>query len=230
MFWQETEPKKTTPVPEDVVDFELRIQCAALPVDHAYALFEALDPLIPWLKDEPHAGIHPIHVAETAHGWIRPKDPDALLHLSRRVRLVLRLPRTRIEDAKRLEGQTVIVAGNALTMLSAETRPLRRSTTLFARRFVVSAGEQEEALLRRVGDALTAMDVHPGKLLPGREGGLRTPHGELHVRRLMVGDLKLEESFTLQREGLGPCRHLGCGLFVPHKSVAAARVQPGGDA
>ncbi|MDE0301598.1 MAG: type I-MYXAN CRISPR-associated protein Cas6/Cmx6, partial [Gammaproteobacteria bacterium] len=29
-----------------------------------------------------------------------------------------------------------------------------------------------------------------------------------------------EQSVNLQRQGLGPERLLGCGLFLPHKSIA----------
>jgi hypothetical protein len=31
----------------------------------------------------------------------------------------------------------------------------------------------------------------------------------------------------LQRRGLGPWRHMGCGLFIPHKDIAA--VKPAAD-
>jgi hypothetical protein len=29
------------------------------------------------------------------------------------------------------------------------------------------------------------------------------------------------DSLAVQCAGMGPARHLGCGLFVPHKGVAA---------
>ena len=41
---------------------------------------------LPWMVDEPQAGIHLIHGAESGNGWIRPQEPDALLILSRRTR------------------------------------------------------------------------------------------------------------------------------------------------
>ena len=37
----------------------------------------------------------------------------------------------------------------------------------------------------------------------------------------MLHDLKLEQSALLQQVGLGEHRKLGCGIFVPHKSIAA---------
>jgi hypothetical protein len=36
---------------------------------------------------------------------------------------------------------------------------------------------------------------------------------------LMIADLEIEESVRLQQSGLGPYRHLGCGVFIPHKDI-----------
>jgi CRISPR/Cas system CSM-associated protein Csm4 (group 5 of RAMP superfamily) len=34
----------------------------------------------------------------------------------------------------------------------------------------------------------------------------------------MVAELSYEDAITLQEQGLGPHRTLGCGLFLPQKS------------
>jgi hypothetical protein len=39
------------------------------------------------------------------------------------------------------------------------------------------------------------------------------------TRSLMLADLDFEQSQLLQRRGIGPGRHHGFGLFVPHKAV-----------
>ncbi len=41
----------------------------------------------------------------------------------------------------------------------------------------------------------------------------------------MVADLTVEESITLQQRGLGAGRKLGCGLFIPHKAIAAMKAE-----
>jgi hypothetical protein len=37
----------------------------------------------------------------------------------------------------------------------------------------------------------------------------------------MIADLTSQDSITLQEQGLGEGRKIGCGLFVPHKDIKA---------
>jgi len=37
----------------------------------------------------------------------------------------------------------------------------------------------------------------------------------------MLAELTPEESVDIQQSGLGPHRHLGCGLFLPMKGIQA---------
>ena len=57
--------------------------------------------------DEEGAGVHPIQVAISAHGWERPAGADDLLHLSKRTRLVIRIPRHRSRDQPANDLMTV---------------------------------------------------------------------------------------------------------------------------
>lgn len=224
MYWEEEQHNETIPTPDTVLDLSFTIQCDTLPVDHAWSLFAALAPLLPWLEDDPIAGIHPIHVAESAHGWIRPEAPDALLHLSRRTRLVLRLPKERVTDTYRLSGKTIDIDSHAMTIGKPTELPLSRSTSLFSRRVVIEENEDEEAFLQRQIDALHKIGVKPKKLLPGLAHPLHSPGGQICGRLLSLEGLDLEESFRLQINGLGPDRHLGCGIFIPHKPLTNVRL------
>ena len=102
MYWEEDKQTDNTHVVDDVVDLVFGIQCKSLPVDHIYALSASIQKELPWLNEEPVAGVHSIHVAASGNGWMRPHDPDALLPLSQRTRLELRVPKHRIDDARRL--------------------------------------------------------------------------------------------------------------------------------
>ncbi len=82
MFWQDQEDKKQKfVVPDNVVDLSFKVQCKQLPLDHAHALSQTIQQALPWFAEEPQAGIHLIHGAESGNGWIRPQDPDAILSL-----------------------------------------------------------------------------------------------------------------------------------------------------
>jgi CRISPR-associated protein Cas6 len=220
MYWQEESHDETTEVTDEVVDLVFALRCRCLPVDHVHALSQAVQDLLPWLESEPYAGLHAVNVAASGNGWVRPEDPEALLHLSRRTKFELRVPKHRIEEAQQLEGATLDVGGHEFTIQQASVRPLSTITTLFTRAL---ATEQdlldEEAVLDWVSVQLKALNIIPRKMLCGTEHHIETPERRIPTRSLMIADLEVEESLRLQQHGLGPYRLLGCGLFIPHKDI-----------
>jgi CRISPR-associated protein Cas6 len=228
MFWQETRKDEVSVIPDEVTDIVYQIRCRTLPVDHAWALSEAVRRVLPWIENESGAGVHTIHVADSGNGWMRPAGADDLLYLSRRTRLQLRIPHHRVDDAMQLTGRTLDVAGHAMAVEKAALRPLSSQTTIFARYVVSATGQNEAAFLAaRVGE-LEDMDVRPTKMLCGIEKHLATPGGPVRTRSLMIADLTLPESIRVQQRGLGPMRVVGCGLFLPHKDIRELHPQPGG--
>lgn len=219
MYWQERADEGAENIPDDVVDVVFGIACRALPVEHAYALWSAIERVLPWLRDEPGAGIHPIHVADSGNGWVRPDGPNDLLHPSRRTKLVLRVPKARIPETERLSGQTLDIAGNVLRVEAASVRLLSPLTTIFSRYVVIERAMDENAFMAEASTQLRGLGVQPKKMLCGIEHGIATPAGPLRTRSLMLAELTPAEALTLQQRGLGPMRHLGCGLFIPHKDI-----------
>ena len=219
MYWQERADEGTDVIPDDVVDVVFGIACRALPVEHAYALWSAVGGVLPWLRDEPGAGIHPIHVADSGNGWMRPGRPDDLLHPSRRTKLVIRVPKARVADTERLSGHTLDVAGNALRVDAASVRRLSPLTTIFSRYVAIERALDENAFLAEALAQLNGLGVKPKKMLCGIEHSIATPDGPLRTRSLMLAELTPAEALTVQQRGLGPMGHLGCGLFIPHKDI-----------
>jgi CRISPR-associated protein Cas6 len=219
MYWQETKSEERHAIPDDIVDVAFGIVCRCLPVDHAWALAEAVRVVLPWIAQEPAAGIHPLFVADSGNGWMRPEEPDDLLYPSRRTKLLLRLPRSRVRDAERLCGASLDIAGFAFAVEKASVRPLSELTTIFSRFVVLEGAEDEREFLAEAHKRLEAMDIRPRKMLCGIERQIGTPEGKIRTRSLMLADLTVAESVRLQQEGLGPHRTLGCGLFVPHKGI-----------
>jgi CRISPR-associated protein Cas6 len=226
MYWEEDEQAEKITAGNDVVDLVFGLNCRCLPVDHMFALSQAVQKILPWLKDEAAAGLHTINVATSGNGWTRPDDPNALLHLSKRTRLELRVPAHRIEDAKKLEGARLDVAGNSLEIKTAAERPLSTLTTLFSRALATNddiAGEEQ--VLDWIYVQLKALDIKPRKMMCGTEHFIATPKAPIRTRSLMIAGLEKEESLRLQQQGLGPHRHLGCGLFIPHKGIDDIRAK-----
>ena len=209
--------------PGEIVDAVFAIACRSLPVDHAWALSEAIQAALPWFTEEPAAGLHTIHGAESGSGWTRPEGADARIELSHRAKLALRLPRHRVEAAAALVGLTLQVCGSPLTVQGLSIRPLSRITTLFSRHVVVGAAGEEPAFLAAAGAELGALGIRPERMLCGRVSLVATPERTCRARSLMVAGLAPEQSLALQRRGLGEGRAFGCGLFIPHKDIADLR-------
>lgn len=215
MYWQEDPQPSSTPVPDDVVDVVYAIRCTRLPVDHAQALSDAILERLPWFATETYAALHTIHVAESGNGWVRPED---FIHLSRRTRLTLRLPKERVTDAQQLIGKTLSIEGNALIIGDTTLRPLSTITTIFAR-YVATDAADEQKFMADALQRLRELNIRPKKMLCGMENNVRTRAGDLSTRSLMLAELTPDESLNLQRHGLGSHRHLGCGVFIPHKDI-----------
>ena len=223
MLWEDTSAAQEWHDPGDIVDAVFAIACRSLPVDHAWALSQEVQAALPWFAEETAAGLHPIHGAASGSGWMRPEGPDALLQLSRRARLVLRLPRERLDDATALVGRTLDVAGWPLRVDSVSVRPLARITTLFARGVMLGDADDESVFLAAAARELETLGIAAAKMLCGRESLLATPRETYRTRSLMLAELTPAQSIALQRQGLGEARKLGCGVFIPHKDIADVR-------
>ncbi len=229
MYWQEDTPEQKSESPGEVVDLAFRIDCRALPMDHAQALSQAVRALLPWFDDEPLAGIHLIHGAGSQNGWYRPEEtPDAVLHLSRRARMTLRVPIARVAAARGLRGAKLNIGGkHSLVVGEAQVKILDASATLFARYVAATEDEDEESFVHWVAEELKGMGIRVRKILCGKSHFINISDGRLFTRSVMVADLDREESLRLQHRGIGPHRKLGCGLFIPHKSIAPVKKAAG---
>ena len=208
---------------DEVVDAVFAIECRSLPVDHAWALSAAIQSALPWFAGEPQAGLHTVHGAASGAGWVRPEGEDALLQLSRRTRLVLRLPGHRLADAAALTGRTLDVAGSPMRVGRLVPRPLLRIASLFSRSVIFEGAGDEAAFVAAANEALRALGVEASTMLCGREVTLATPEGAFRTRSLMLTVATPAQSLLLQSHGLGEARKLGCGVFIPHKDVADLR-------
>ena len=230
MRWQEESDGETAAIAADAVDVAYRLSGRWLPVDHACALRAAVVRILPWLEDEPAAGIHSIHGAASGNGWERPgRDTGELLSLSRRTRLVLRVPVRRAEATSGLCERRLVVGGCEVVTGARQPRPLKPAGTVFARYVMDEEGGGEERFVERVASALEALSVSPRKLLCGRSHRIVSAQRALTARSLMIADLGPEESLAVQCRGIGPGRLLGCGLFVPHKDIGPVRRSAGDD-
>ena len=220
MYWEQDTSRQSKIIPNDIVDVVFGITCRTLPVDHAYSLSCAIRETLVWFEEEPDAAVHTIHVAASGNGWYRPDSSAQLLYPSRRTKLILRIPKERVENARSLIGKTLDVAGNVLTINNMNQKPLSDITTIFARYIVAENANNEMEFLSEIMSILQRMGIKPKKMLCGKETSLAVDDGAIVTRSLMLADLSFAESMLLQQKGLGSYRWMGCGIFLPHKDIS----------
>lgn len=205
---------------EEIVDVAFRLPGGRLPVDHAYALLGEVSKALPWFAGEAAARLHLVHTAGAGSGWIPPDESSGEeLHLSRRTKLTLRIPKRRADDAMALTGHNLNISGYALTPGAAKVLPLLPAGTLLARHVVSEDKESESRLMSRFTETLRGHGVTGATLLCGRAHRIVTPDGVIHTRSLVVTNLDPEGALSLMRNSIGPAGKLGCGIFIPYKRI-----------
>lgn len=193
----------------EVVDLVFALHGDAIALDYADSLWRAVRARLPWLDEDLAAGVHPL-------AGVSPGDRE--LYLTRRARLVLRLPIEKAEPARALCGARFDLDG-AVEVGEASQRALSQIKTLYSS-FVTVGTAAEDEFIATCSARLSAAGI-AAQLVCGKARVGRAPEGDWHGFSLMLFGLTVEDSLRVQREGLGGERKRGCGIFVPHKSVAA---------
>jgi len=223
MFWNEEEKPEEFTAPDNVIDLSFKVSCKQIKLDHAWALTEAVSQLLPWLKDESQSAVHHIYIPQSGNGWVRADEfEDEVIQLSRRTRLKIRIPKSRLHETQSLTGKTITIDGDELTFGQSDQQLLSTLTTIVARHVhVPDTNDSEEAFLNAINEQIRAMGISARKMLCGKSHQLKTPEGLIRTRSLMVADITPEESIRLQENGVGHYYTYGCGVFIPQKGITA---------
>jgi len=198
---------------DEVTDIVFSLRGSSVMPDYPAPLRKALRVSLPWLAEESEAAIHPL--ARTGRG-------QGALFIGRHTRLILRLPQRRIAEAYALCGQVLEIGADAkLEVGVASLRPLRPTAVQYSS-FVTLGIAAEADFLVEAERLLSGLGIDC-QLVCGK--AQTAPGGEnedmLRGYSLMLHGLTLANSLRIQHAGLGDGRMLGCGIFVPHKTVAA---------
>ncbi len=217
-MWVDDE-KQTLSESSEMIDVTFRIQCKILPYDHAYQLSSQILQYLPWLENSKNSGIQSLHGPESGNGWVRPEDED--IFLSKRTRLVLRVPRTERDKTSELEGKELTVHGNKIVVGSSNIKPFLVVPDLICRFVICNSNCDENSFLQDVSEQLIKHGINLKKAICGKTKKIYLKDKLTDVRSLMIADLKKEDSIKLQDIGVGTGRLYGCGIFLPHKSLDA---------
>jgi CRISPR-associated protein Cas6 len=194
-----------------MVDIVFSLEEGTLGDDHASALAMAVRRVLPWFDEEPEAGILPLSGLAKGNG---------VRFVGRRSRLALRLPVHRSASAESLAGASLDLDGVQLRLGAATVRPLFPARGVVYSHFVSVGLDDEIEFLARCKSLLAERGLKP-QLITGKACEVNTPAGTVRGFSLMLHGLGPAASLAIQESGLGAHRALGCGLFVPHKSVVA---------
>lgn len=194
---------------KDATDLVFPLSGSVLRPDYAAPLWQSLCLLLPWLNEEPLAGIHPL--AGTSAG-------EGVLYLGHRARLTLRLPQRRVADAHALSGR-VLDLGAGIEIGRARLRAFIPTPAQYSP-FVSMGSALEEEFLALCATRLAEMGVK-GNMVCGRAQVKSGEAGEIRGFSLLLHGLTEAHALSIQELGLGEARKLGCGIFVPHKTTTA---------
>lgn len=192
-----------------VKDLAFDLSAGEIPADHGHELFRELLRYLPWLAETPGVGVLPVHGAPTGRN-------DNLV-INKRVKLILRLPVDRQADAAALTGRVLKTSADEIRVGECKEKPLTPYATLYSP-FVVTGSADEAGFFAEAGAELERMGIKAG-MICGKRRRMRLPEGEVSGFSLMLHDVDLLQSLTVQERGLGKYRQYGCGIFVPHKSI-----------
>jgi len=194
-----------------MVDVVFSLEEGTVGDDHADALSLAIREVLPWFDEEPDAGILPLSGLAKGNG---------VRFVGRRSRLALRLPLHRSDSACALSGTRLDLDGVGLKVGAGSLRRLFPARGVVYSHFVSVGTGDELEFLDRCKSLLAERSLKP-QLITGKARELRTGDGPVFGFSLMLHGLGAADSLAVQESGLGRHRALGCGLFVPHKSVVA---------
>ena len=206
--WPEQKPEEYTP---QKIDLQFDLVGSTIPADSAMLLSQALLTILPWLGDE-GSGIQLLKGAETNSG-------DTTVNLNRRSKLFLRIPKTQVTETEILIGQSLNLDGHRVQVGNFKTRAFTPFSNIYAH-FVDTGSAGEEQFVQDVMRELEGEFQLRCGFICGKQQTLRAPSGVIYGYSLMLHDLPPHKSLRLQDEGMGHNRLLGCGIFIPHKSIA----------
>ena len=177
--------------------------------DHSFALEQAVKAVLPWFDEESDAGILPLSGLARGNG---------VRFVGRRSRLILRLPNRRLASADFLIGKHFDLGGEVLVG-AAEQCAIFPARVVYSAVVTMDTADEVEFMARC--NAIFAQRGLTPQMVTGKARQLSFADGIVHGFSLMLHGLNAAQTVALQEAGLGAHRGLGCGIFVPHKSVAA---------
>jgi CRISPR-associated protein Cas6 len=215
-MWEEEEKFEEK---SSMIDVAFKIECKILPYDHISELSKALTNLAPWMLKNNLIGVHTLHGPDFGNGWVRSENDE--IFLSKRTRLIIRIPKADINKIKLIEGSTINVLNNDIKIGKSIIKPFLVVRDLICRSVLCNQNQTEENFLFEIKEQLNIHGISIKKAICGKTKIMIIEGKNQFTRSLMIADLSKDHSILLQDLGIGSGRIYGCGILLPHKSIDA---------
>lgn len=177
--------------------------------DHGYQLFGAISRLLPQVHEPNGIAVLPITGQQIG---------DRKIQLSKSSRLIIRVATSDIATWLPLAGKTLEVVGAKLQIGVPEIRSLIPSTALRSRLVTTKNCQDQSRFELELRKQMTTLGVSEHAIVAiGKRRTIRIRDKEVVGYEVIVEGLTADESLAIQSIGLGGRRHMGCGVFVPHR-------------
>lgn len=190
---------------DPIVDIAFPIQGRKLPYDHGYPLYSALADKVPETHENESLGIFQIPTTSTG---------DGMGMLQKNATLKLRAPSSLYPTLVQLAGSSLNIDGCRISLGVPSAHPLQPASRAWARLVVIKGYTEPEPFREAARSQLDAMEVDGELQVEGRNV-VRVKGQSIVGFQLTITRLSNEDCLTLQREGIGGKRRMGCGLFEP---------------
>lgn len=211
----------------DIVDVVFAVRGDQFPSDHGYSLYAAISRIAATLHRSTDVGIFPI---------AGQREDNRRTKVTEASSLRIRLPQSRVREAICLAGKVLDLDGSRLHLGVPHLQAIVPAPRLYSRLVVIapSRGPSEsrrpkitptwflQSAIRKI-EEMGISSASPS--IPLQTSGQRRGEPQRRIVRikgqtyagypLVVAGLNPGDSITLQADGLGGRRLMGCGLFVP---------------
>jgi CRISPR-associated protein Cas6 len=189
------------------VDLRFQVFGQSIEVDHGYTLFAAISRILPEFHEASDIGLRLIRGRYMGNGQI---------NISPASNLVFRLPVSKLAEYINLAGKTLDLDGHQLRIGVPNSQALVPATALYSHLVTTKNGNDQKRFEEEMERQLETLDCK-GKLSVGKRKTFKLHGKQVVGYSVLVSELTAEESITLQEQGLGGRRKMGCGFFEPKR-------------
>ena len=189
------------------IDLRFHVMGETLDVDHGYFLFCAVSKVLPFFHDANNVGMSTVRGKYIG---------DGLLRIAPFSSLAFRLPVNEVAAYINLAGRTIEVGGQTLKIGVPSSHSLVPATALYAHLVTTRNGQDSYRFEQEIKRQLNSLGCD-GNIVIGKRRTFGVHGRQIVGYSVLVSELQAEESITLQENGLGGRRKMGCGFFLPWK-------------